>query len=176
MESILERWKPVVGYEGLYEVSDQGRVKSLPGQRWNGKVWIKKQGCFRRLSTGKHGYLVVDLKHLGKRKTFTVHTLVLTAFIGPRPEGKECRHLNGNRADARLCNLRWGTPSENTEDKRRHKTLCQGENHASSKLTEADIRKIRELDAGNTDIAKKFGVSQSLISMIRTRKKWKHVQ
>jgi hypothetical protein len=176
MEGIVELWKPVVGYEGLYEVSDQGRVRSLPGKRWNGRAWITKKGCLRSLPICKQGYPVVDLKHLGKRKTFKVHTLVLTAFVGPRPEGYECRHLNGNRTDARLCNLAWGTPSQNTEDKRRHQTLCQGENHAAAKLNELAVKEIRKSNEKSNDLARKFGISQSLVSMIKSRKRWAHLQ
>jgi hypothetical protein len=171
-----EVWQPVRGYEGLYEVSDQGRVRSLPSQKWNGAAWTKKPGCIRKTSIGAHGYPAVDLKHNGHRKTFTVHTLVLTAFVGPRPTGQECRHLNGNRADSRLCNLAWGTPSENDQDRKRHGTFIQGEMHGNARLTEHDVRLIRSMRGTQAAIAKRFAVSPSLVSMIKAGQRWAHVQ
>jgi hypothetical protein len=130
----------------------------------------------RKTPLGAHGYPVVDLKHQGKRKTFTVHTLVLTAFVGPRPEGYECRHLNGNRADSRLRNLAWGTPSENDEDRRRHGTFVQGETHGNARLTEHDVRLIRAMQGTQSAIAKQFAVSPSLVSMVKNGARWGHVQ
>jgi hypothetical protein len=168
MPSSVEVWKPVVGYEGLYEVSDQGRVRSLRT--------AKKAACIRKTPVNAQGYPAVDLKHNGKRKTCTVHTLVLTAFVGPRKTGHECRHLNGNRADSRLANLAWGTPSENDSDRRRHGTFTQGEMHGNAKLTEHDVQLIRSASGGQAAIAEQFEVSQSLVSMIRARKHWAHIQ
>jgi hypothetical protein len=176
MTSIVEQWKPIVGYEGLYEVSDQGRVRSLPGRQRNAKGWRMKSGCIRKLPLNAYGYPVVDLKHNGTRKTYSVHTLVLTAFIGPKPFGNECRHLNGIRSDARLCNLAWGTPSENDEDRRRHGTFVQGEKHGGAKLTDHDVRLIRAMQGTQSSIAKRFAVSPSLISMIKSGERWTHVQ
>lgn len=171
-----EVWRPVVGYEGLYEVSNLGRVRRLPGKTWNGRVWVSREGQLRKLQIAKTGYLAVDLKRAGVRKTFTVHTLVLTAFVGPRPAKYECRHLNGVRTDARLCNLAWGTPRQNDEDRKRHGTFVQGEKHGAAKLTEEEVRQIRSLSCTHQVIAERFNVSQSLVSMIRSRKRWRHVQ
>lgn len=175
MTSIVELWRPVVGYEGLYEVSNMGRVRSLPGKRWNGKTWIKKNAIIRKIQIASTGYPVVDLKHMGKRKTFTVHTLVLTAFVGPRPKGFECRHLNGIRADSRLANLAWGTPSENDEDRKKHGTFIQGESHGAAKLTNLIVLAIRESSDTQAQLAQKFGISKSLVSMIKSRKRWAHI-
>lgn len=170
-----ELWRPVVGYEGLYEVSDHGRVRSLDGERWNGRTWIRKVGRVRSTPIGKRGYPTIDLKRSGARRTFTVHTLVLTAFVGPRPEGHECRHLNGDRADSRLTNLAWGTPTENDEDRRRHGTFVQGEKHGAAKLTDDQVREIRNSMEKQATIAQRHGITQSLVSMIKSGKRWAHV-
>lgn len=101
-------WKPVPGYEGLYEVSDDGQVRSL----------ISK-GKILRPST-RNGYQRVGLSKEGKRTNFPVHRLVLLAFVGPAPEGAEACHWNDDPLENRLTNLRWGSKSENTLDKVRN--------------------------------------------------------
>jgi len=144
MTSIVEQWKPVVGYEGLYEVSDQGRVKTLHGKRWSGSHWFNVPCRIMKATIGRQGYPVVQLTKNGKGKTCTIHTLVLSAFLCPKPIGQECRHLNGNKEDSRLCNLAWGFPSENTDDRIKHGTMPCGVNHHNAKLTEKQVREIRK--------------------------------
>jgi len=112
-----EEWRAVVGYEGLYEVSDQGRVRSFVS------------GRLRKPQPQHHGHLKVILCDSGRRRGFHVHTLVLTAFVGPKPLDMECRHLFGDPADNRLTHLAWGTPSENKYDQVRH-----GTDHHASKI------------------------------------------
>lgn len=116
----LETWKPVPTWEGLYAVSDLGRVKSFCDHgRW-------KTGPEGRLMTisvnAESGYAYVGLSRNGTTTLRTVHSLVLEAFDRPRPEGMECRHEDGDRANARLPNLSWGTGSENNLDQVRHGT------------------------------------------------------
>lgn len=118
---MTERWLPISGYEGVYEVSDLGRINSLPRRGRPARV-LKP---FANAS----GHLLVDLCVDGKRWTRQVHLLVLEMFVGPTPEGMECRHLNGNPADNRLVNLKYGTRSENLHDSVLHGT------HNSSRAT-----------------------------------------
>lgn len=106
-----ERWRPVLGWEGLYEVSSEGRVRRLRnGQASNPK----------RNTPGAQGYDVVSLSRGGQTYTFTVHTLVLEAFEGPRPEGTEARHLDDNRGNPSLANLEWASPKRNAQDRVDH--------------------------------------------------------
>lgn len=114
-----EKWLPIPGYEGIYEVSDLGRVRSL--DRINAKNAFQK-GKPKKPTVGSHGYLLVYLYKFGKGTTRSVHSLVLETFKGPAPKGYQGCHWNGDRADARLENLRWATPSENEYDKQRHGT------------------------------------------------------
>ena len=115
-----ERWKPVVGYEGLYEVSDQGRVKSF---------YKSATGKIRQPVDDTHGYWDLMLSKNGTSKHHKVHWLVLEAFVGPRPQGYYGCHKNDVRKDNRLENLYWGTPKENSRD-----TLQNG-GHLSTKQT-----------------------------------------
>lgn len=114
IDSAPEEWRPVPGYERTYEVSDLGRVRSLPRPSARG-------GLIRR-KPSTTGYAAVGLCQDGTQKTRTVHLLVASAFMGPTPEGQEVRHLNGDRSDPRLVNLTFGTRSDNNRDKRSHGT------------------------------------------------------
>lgn len=116
---------------------------------------------------------------VGDRRTWKkVASLVLIAWVGPRPPGMECRHLNGDRTDSRLENLSWGTKAENEEDRRRHGKTRRGELHGFAKLSEAQVAEIkRRLIRGDrqVDIARDFGVIQAHVSRIKRGIVWNHV-
>lgn len=115
-----ERWLPIVGYEGLYEVSDHGRVRSLGGTGLHGKP---KSTRLRKLTPKDSGHLQVDLWRDNSRRMRKVHQLVLEAFIGPRPgHGYDGCHWDGDPANNHVSNLRWDTKLGNAADTRRHGT------------------------------------------------------
>lgn len=118
-----ETWKPVVGFEGSYEVSDKGRVRSLDRTivRSDG-VLLPRKGKMLSLEIDRHGYPRARPSEGGKNKPHPVHKLVLAAFVGPREEGMECRHLDGNPKNNYVANLAYGTASQNTLDQVRHGT------------------------------------------------------
>jgi hypothetical protein len=139
------------------------------------------------------GYAVVCLCRAGHAARHLVHRLVLEAFIGPRPEGMQCRHLDGDPTNNRPANLRWGTPAENGADAvrlgekasgdrhglRLHPESCpRGERHGQARLTEKAVRAILQLLASGEKqaaLARVFGVSEMTISYIHTGKTWRHV-
>ena len=141
-------------------------VKSHPGY-WvsnSGRVLSEKTNKFLKPAVYcKAGLLSVALLRDGVQKSFSVHRLVLDAFVGPRPEGMECRHLNGNPKDNSLGNLKWGTPKENSEDAIAHGTWAHGERSGSAKLTEAKVMSARALYATGLysmrKLARMFGIS-----------------
>lgn len=114
-----ERWAPIPGHEG-YEASDLGRVRSLDRTivHKNGNVQ-RRRGIVLRLWQDANGYWIC---RCGDGRPYGVHVLVLSAFIGARPNGMFGLHNNGDSSDSRLSNLRWGTPTENSADTRRHGT------------------------------------------------------
>jgi hypothetical protein len=105
---MTERWADVVGYEGRYQVSDQGRVRSVPGGR--------RLGVTLTPHPAPNGYLAVHLYRDGTRSTTAVHSLVTAAFIGTCPAGMEVRHLNGDQLDNKITNLTYGTHGQNVDD------------------------------------------------------------
>ena len=115
----VERWLPIAGYEGSYEVSDFGRVRSLDRILSDGH---RRKGVTLALTTGSKGYLQVTLHVGSNQKTRHVHRLVLQAFGGSAPEGTEARHLNGIQADCAASNLAWGTHLKNMQDMHQHGT------------------------------------------------------
>ena len=117
-DTTTETWKSVVGWEGLYEVSDQGRVKSLE------RTVMFKDGRTRTWSMAMRkpqpcssGHLNVMLHRDGKTgRGYRVHRLVMAAFVGPCPAGMEVCHNNGDATDNRLSNLRYDTRAANIRD------------------------------------------------------------
>jgi hypothetical protein len=175
---MVEAWKPIAGYEGLYEVSDQGRVRSCDRfvlVRRKHKIHQKPlQGRFLRQTKNNHGYFTVALSRNCQPKTYSVHGLVLTAFVGPKPEGFECCHWNGDPTDNRLENLRWDTPKANGEDRARLGRY-RGEKRVNSRLTEETVIAVRiDLAAGKSQrqIARAFEVSKSCIQAIADGRSW----
>ena len=120
----LEIWKPVVidGYEGLYQVSSYGRVRSMARTiRASNRVVNYKTRILRQ-NIDSGGYAQVTLCNETKRRTVGVHVLVAQAFLGPNPGGMEVCHGDGNATHNHPHNLRWDTRSSNVVDKTRHGT------------------------------------------------------
>ncbi len=113
-----ERWLPVVGFEGFYEVSNLGRVRSIDRiiQYSNGHVRSARGRDLHAYKMGEKDHLFVTLR--GRKKA--VHRLVLSAFVGPCPDGMECCHDDGDPTNNAVSNLYWGTRSQNMRDRFRH--------------------------------------------------------
>ena len=164
---MIEVWRAITDFEA-YEVSSLGRVR----RRVNGMTGAKAGLVLKpwRSASGK-GYLTITLCADGKKPRRAVHILVCAAFHGPRPSPKhQAAHGNGNLLDCREDNLRWALPTENAADRIMHGTANRGERHGMAKLSDASAQFIRETPrerASNRELAAVFGVSDSLISMVR---------
>lgn len=173
-----EKWAPAAGFEGLYEVSTLGRVRSIPRVVWrsDGRTHSVKGGVLRPATRKRVGYQHVALRKDGAYYTRTVHRLVLEAFVGPRPPGLECCHSNGNARDNRLENLRWDTPKSNGWDRKIHGTSNQGFSNPRSFLTPETIIAIRSTAGTNKAVADAFGVNPETVRRIRKGLRWADVE
>jgi hypothetical protein len=171
-----EVWRPVVGYQGLYEVSDMGRVRSLDRDGYSNRAGgIFKGITLSPFADSSSGYLYVNLSKLGKVRKTAVHILVLEAFVGslPHPTMDAC-HDDGCRTNAKLKNLRWDTRVANAADKHRHGTAQVGERSRRAKLTEDQVAFILVSNLSSLKLAKQFGVAGSTIRAIRIGQNWRY--
>lgn len=164
----MERWRPVVGYERTYIVSDLGRVQRISTGR------ILK--CWRPIGY-QWLYLQCSLSQNGINKSARVHRLVLEAFIGKIPVGKEANHKNGDHCDARLKNLEIVTRSQNAIHARHVLGLQIGSDNPCAKVIEHQVLEIRSLYKDKTapELGRQFGLSPSAIYAIIYRRNWKHI-
>lgn len=111
---IPEVWRDIPGFEGFYQVSDHGRVRSMARPDKIGRIRSKNR--ILKPFRDKDGYLGVTLCRIGGRHKRKVHRLVLEVFVGPCPDGMECCHSDSSRSNNHLSNLRWDTHSSNIKD------------------------------------------------------------
>lgn len=177
-----EDWKDVVGYNGLYKVSNKGRIKSLYRviMRSNGvRQTIKEKICKEKILIDG-GYYVVSLSKNKKGKWVKVHQLVAKAFI-PNPENKkEIDHINTIKIDNRVENLQWATRKENANNPltRLKNSISSKNKKCNVKLKQNDIIEIKKCLSENnyrgiqTELAKQFNISISQINRIKLGKTW----
>lgn len=174
-----EIWKPIKGFEGYYEISNMGRVKSLERMvpyRILG-LYRKQEGQILSAASDGYGYLFVILNKNRTKKTGKIAILVAEAFVSGKKEGLQVNHKNGVKTDNRSENLEWVTPRENTLHaievlgKRRDK-----ENHWKHKITIAQVEEMRELYKtglfSQTELAKRYGIHRGQLSKICNHKSW----
>lgn len=169
---MIEIWKPVVGYEGIYEVSDAGRVRRIVDKQAAraGHVMLTKI-----ISTG---YRALSLARDGVQRRYRISILVARAFLGLPPEGHCINHKSGVKTDDRLSNLEYVTHARNTQHAFETGLNRRGVDRGWSKLNETAVVEIRRLSrAGVTQdrIARKFGVCRGTILDVLRGISWKHV-
>ena len=172
-----ERWRPVLHWEGKYEVSDLGRVRSVA--RWV----AARRG--RRLIEGRvlapyrkpEGYGRVELCDGPRQESHDLHRLVAYAFVAGA--GDVVRHLDGDGSNNAASNLAWGSFADNEADKARHGRTPRGEAHPNSKMTDGHVRRIRELHArglNQLQIAAALGLNRGVVGVVLRGEGWTHVE
>ncbi len=169
----FEDWKPVVGYEGRYDVSDQGRV------------WSHVTNRILRPCPTSRGYLSVVLSDgsIPKQpRTFTVADLVLAAFVGPKPDGYEVDHGRRGKQCNALTNIEYVTHAENNRRNSERGVIVtfEGSHHTNAKLSDSDVKRLREWRAtgkryGLRPLARELGVSETTASHAANGKTYKNV-
>lgn len=181
-ERLIEEWKDIPGWEGLYQASTLGRVKSLnPGKRI-----INKEGILKPIlatnykGNSKYYRHFITLRRKPVVKQYSLGPLILFTFVRAAHEGEECRHLNDDSLDNRLTNLAWGTHRDNADDAVRNGAMSKGSSHVHSKLNEDQAKYIKETYDGKygsiRSLAKQFNVTDGTVWFIVRGKTWKHVQ
>jgi len=177
------KWLPVIGYAGLYEVSEGGEVRSVERvchYKWRGQP--KKRvfpSTLLRAAISSNGYKLVTLSKGNVKKSFMVHRLVCEAFHGVRPHPKmDVAHADGDRMNNAASNLRWASRKENMEDTRRNGRLAIGSCNGTAKLNEGLVATIKGRLAdgvGLSHLAREMGVNYWTIRSIKRGETWTHV-
>jgi hypothetical protein len=178
MSEEAEEWRPIAGYEGFYEVSSLGRIRSLDRKTVYLKHGRKRKGHVLKLGTARNGRKKIMLQKNRVIGEYQVHRLVAAAFC-ERPEGCDVvNHINNNPLDNRAANLEWTTPSGNQQHAAKHGRLCGTANPRMAKKLNPDIARmiaedylIKKIGTQST-VAKKYGVAQSCVFTIVSGKTW----
>lgn len=176
-DATMEEWRPVSGYEGAYEVSSFGRVRSLArmvrGRSRNGMPSeFRVKGRVLIAVVNRYGYLACNLSCEGQRVNYEVHRLVCVGFHGKPSPDQQVGHIDGVRTNCRADNLRWVTASENMADKRRHGTHPSCGANPRAKLTQEAVEIVRSSALSGAELGRRFGVDRSSINRIRRGEGW----
>lgn len=177
-----EVWKDIKGFEGVYQVSNLGNVKSLDRYlpyKTNGSKFYKGQEIVKR--PNNCGYLRVGLSKNKKQHHYFVHRLVAQTFIENFNNLEQVNHKDGNKLNNRVDNLEWVTLEDNISHSiETGLRKCKGSDNNYSKLTEEEVvvikKRILSEEETLTEIAKDFNISISVVSCIKLGKSWKHVR
>lgn len=165
----MAEWRAIEGWPG-YEVSDEGQVRSWKVSRREPHAVLPRILAPYRMPSG---YLCVYLKDRGVKCNRTIHILVAQAFHGPRPEGTEVAHWDGNKENNTLANLRYATHKQNMQDRVRIGASCRGEQHYSTTLTNEQAKALKAFKGTHKEAAQAFGVTYHHAYYIRMGLSWR---
>lgn len=171
VEGIEPEWRSVPGYEGAYEVSDHGQVRSCDRQVpcWSNGGTMFRRGKIMGLRPMSDGRMFITLQLRGKRRDVAVSVLVAMAFIGAPESGQRVIRRNRDLLNDRASNLYWGDAKEMAAKRKRTGGERRGEAHPNSKITDEQVRFIRKMRGvmTQTEVARVLGVERGTITMIQ---------
>lgn len=173
-----EIWVDIKGFEGLYQISSYGRIKSYDRYIRNGFNTYIKKGKIRKNQFSNNGYYIIIFNINTKMYQYLIHRLVASNFIPNENNYSQVNHKDGNKLNNNVENLEWITPSNNIIHSINNNLTSQwGETHKSTKLKKEDIKEIRKLGKtmSRTDISKEYGISIKAVCNIINNKTWKRV-
>jgi hypothetical protein len=174
-----EEFRDVPGYEGLYQASNLGRVKSLKRENFNGCKYSKSNDIMMKQSVLKIGYLCVNFSFKSKVKMKYIHRLVVESFIENVEDKPQVNHKNGIKTDNKIKNLEWATRKENSQHAIKNNLIKipKGENHVRSKLIEKEVLEIRNRCKNESIklLAIEYKVHPTTIQDIKQKRSWKHL-
>jgi len=174
-----EIWKDVQGYEGIYEISNFGRVKSIERKSFNGKGFYDRKEYIMENHLNRMGYLYVHLCKNNMGRTIAVHRLVGKHFVEKVDNKTHLNHIDGNKLNNNVNNLEWVTPKENGEHAARLFLKANEEDHPSAKLTNNEVLNIyKSFKNGRytiKELCNKYKVAYSTIYHITIKKYWKKI-
>jgi len=187
-----ETWLPVRGYEGLYEVSNMGRVKGCANRP---QFHLVSGDVIKKPKLDHEGYVWVFLSKKSKKLRFKVARLVASHFLPvPTPDRNEINHIDGVKTNDAVSNLEWCSRKENARHASINKLLAfgdrngsrihperlkRGESHPTSKLTDKQViamKKLMKSGSKDAELVLRFGVRQPTVSCIRHGRNWRHIQ
>lgn len=183
----MEVWSKIKDYEGIYEISTFGRIKSLSRLKKGveNTSYLTKEKILKNVFD-KDGYCLINLYKNNKSKTFKIHRLVALHFIENTLNKEQVNHINGIKTDNRIENLEWCTHSENMKHAliNKLKIPLKGENCKVSKLTDKIVIEIltkkKESNGkrnwGAKEICLKYNIKSTCISEVVSRRNWKHIE
>lgn len=185
MEIVAEEWRSAVGYEGFYEVSSLGNVRSLdrlvPAKVGNGRqYWGTRLHRGKELTPTGHRkhYLKIEASIENRQHTVLVHRMVADAFLGPRPEGCEVNHIDGNKHNNAAENLEYVTKAENMRHALDSGLVAVGEARSNAKYTTPQVKWALALVHSGMSVkeaAEQTGLPAGRLSKIRRGEIWRHL-
>lgn len=173
-----EIWSEVKGYEGLYEISSYGNIRSID-RRFKDSIGRNRliKSTLLKTRKNKNGYIDIVLLKEGRQSSFLIHRLVALNFIINNDNKEQINHKDGNKQNNNICNLEWCTRKENIKHSfdNNLQNVNMGENHANTSLKNEDVVFIFKSDLKRKELSKMFNVSYQSICDIKRGRTWFHI-
>lgn len=172
---IMEVWKNIAEYKGIYQVSSFGNVRSLDRKILSGGKEMFLNGKVLKKQLGTNGYLFVRLSKYSKVKNYLIHRLVALTFMNTNSVLLQVNHIDGDKGNNNVNNLEWCTPSENRKHAFANGLSNQiGINHNNAIFTNSDVKNIRSSSKTAKELSKQYNCATTTIYAVKSRQNWNY--